>query len=126
MPETLVFAYAQTGFVNNSAAAHAAKQQAILSYWAYRRDGGENMDRPELPQLCQSVLQAVRENSGAETLKDLSGLKDQSDLPDYLKPVIPKLIAICLGDRNPALADDPELDYNSAAELLLLLEALSA
>ena len=111
---------------NNPAHAHAAKQQAILSYWAYRRDGGENMDRPELPQLCQAVLLAVRENTGAALLKDLSGLKDRSDLPGYLKPVIPKLIAICLGDRNPALADDPELDYDDAAELLLLLEALSA
>ena len=84
------------------------------------------MSGSKVPPLCQSVLQAVRENSCAETLKDLSGLKDRSDLPGYLKPVIPKLIAICLGDRNPALADDPELDYDDAAELLLLLEALSA
>ena len=111
---------------NNPAAAHAAKEQAILSFLAYRRDGGENMSGSKVPPLCQSVLLAVRENSGAETLKYLSGLKDRSDLPGYLKPVIPKLIAVCLGDRDPALADDPELDYDDAAELLLLLEALSA
>ena len=48
---------------NNPTAAQAAKQQAIQSYLAYRRDGGENMDRPELPQLCQAVLQAIRENN---------------------------------------------------------------
>ena len=30
------------------------------------------------------------------------------------------------GDRNPALADAPELDYDDAVELVLLLEALSA
>ena len=72
------------------------------------------------------MLLAVRENRCAEALKGLPGLKDRSDLPGYLKPVISKLIAICLGDRNPALVDDPELYYDDAAELLLLLEALSA
>ena len=126
---------------NHPAAAHAAKQQAIQSYWAYRRDGGENMDRHELPQLCQTVLQAIREQPhnkagffkwfkrsqpSLQYVQELSALQSDPDLADYLKPVIPKLIAICLGDRNPALADDPELDYDSAAELLLLLEALSA
>ena len=30
------------------------------------------------------------------------------------------MLAVCLSDRNPALADDPELDYDDAAELLLL------
>ena len=109
---------------HNPAAAHAAKKQAIQSYLAYRRDGGENMGRSELSKLCQIVLQAIRENNSEALLKDLSGFQNQIDLHDYLKPVIPKLIAILQGERNPALADDPELDYNSAAELLLLLEAL--
>jgi tetratricopeptide (TPR) repeat protein len=111
---------------NNPTAAHAAKQQARLSYLAYRRDGGENMDRPELPQLCQAILQAIQENNADDVLKDLRGFENLAGLPNYLKPVIPKLIAILQGDRNPNLADDPELDYNSAAELLLLLDALLA
>jgi tetratricopeptide (TPR) repeat protein len=109
---------------DNPTAAHAAKQQAILSYLAYRRDGGENMDRPHLPQLCQAVLQAIRDNNSTAVLKDLRGLQDLAGLDDYLKPVIPKLIAILQGDRDPSIVDDPELDYNSAAELLLLLEQL--
>ena len=87
----------------------------MLSYLAYRCDGGENMSGSQIPPLCQSVLLAVRENSCAEALKGLSALKDRSDLPGYLKPVIPKLTAILQDDRNPALADDPELDYNIAA-----------
>ena len=35
-----------------------------------------------------------------------------------------KLQAILAGDRNPALAADPELNYQDAAELQLLLAAL--
>ena len=38
--------------------------------------------------------------------------------------MIPKLQAILRGDRNPALAADPDLDYDDAAELQLLLESL--
>ena len=126
---------------NNPAAAHAAKQQAIQSYSAYRRDGGENMSGSQVPQFCQTVLQTIREQPrnkagffkwfkrsqpSIQYAQELSALQSHPDLPDYLKPVIPKLIAILQGDRNPALADDPELHYNSAAEPLLLLEALSA
>jgi hypothetical protein len=37
-----------------------------------------------------------------------------------------KLHAILRGDRDPALADDPELHYSDAVELQLLLERLSA
>ena len=38
--------------------------------------------------------------------------------------MIPKLQAILDGDRNAALAADPELYYDDAAELRLLLERL--
>lgn len=110
---------------NDSTAAHAAKQQAIHCYCAYRRDGGENMN--ENRQLYEAVLQATRENNCEKLQKDLSeieGLGDMRNMPGYLNHVIPKLIAILQGERNSALADDPELDYDDAAELLLLLEAL--
>jgi len=40
--------------------------------------------------------------------------------------MIPKLHAILHGDRAPALAADPALEYDNAAELLLLLEKLAA
>jgi len=40
--------------------------------------------------------------------------------------MIPKLQAILQGSRDPALATDPNLDYDDAAELLLLLEALGS
>jgi tetratricopeptide (TPR) repeat protein len=109
---------------HNPTATHAAKQKAIQSYLAYRRDGGENMSGSKVLQLCQAVLQAIRDNNRAAVLENLRGFENLAGLPNYLKPVIPKLIAILQGERNPSLADDPELDYNSAAELLLLLEQL--
>jgi len=34
--------------------------------------------------------------------------------------------AILAGSRDPALADDPALDYDHAAEILLLLDRLRA
>jgi hypothetical protein len=40
--------------------------------------------------------------------------------------MIPKLLAVLRGERDPALADDPELDFDDAVELQLLLEALAA
>ncbi len=42
----------------------------------------------------------------------------------YLKPLIPKLQAVLRGERDPSLAADPDLDYDDAAELQLLLEHL--
>ena len=98
----------------------------IQSYLAYRRDGGENMSGSKVPALCLAVLQASQENNSAAVLKDLRGFENLAGLPNYLKPVIPKLIAILQGDRNPSLADDPELYYDNAAELLLLLDTLLA
>ncbi len=109
----------------NPTAAHAAKQQAIQCYYAYRRDGGENMSDSKVPKLCEAALRAIRENQPNTLLKDLQGVVDFGVLTDDLIPVIPKLIAILQGERNPSLVDDPELDYNSGAELLLLLAQLN-
>jgi len=38
--------------------------------------------------------------------------------------LLPKLRAIVSGSQDPALADDPDLDYHEAVELRLLLEKL--
>jgi hypothetical protein len=46
-------------------------------------------------------------------------------MPPQSQALLPKLHTILRGDRNPALADDPALDYRDAAELLLLLEKLA-
>ena len=109
--------------VNNPTAAHTAKQQAIQSYLAYRRDGNENRSGSQVPQFCSGTLRAIQENNMAVVEQELRSL---TNLADYLIPVVAKLIAILHGNRNPSLADDPKLDFISAAELLLMLDALSA
>jgi tetratricopeptide (TPR) repeat protein len=106
---------------NNPDAAQGYKQNAIASYLAFRRDGGENTSGSAVPSLCEQVLQAITSNQTDVLFKQLSTI---DELPDYLKPVIAKLLSILHGERNPALADDSALNYNDAAELLLLLERL--
>ncbi len=94
-------------------------------YLAYRRDGGQNMYRPELPKHCQMLAQALHDHHEAELQQELQALQNSEDLPNYLKPLPPKFLALLQGQRSPTLADDPDLDYNFAAELLLLLEQLN-
>jgi hypothetical protein len=78
----------------NLADAQTAKHQAIQSYLAYRREGGENKSGSQVPMLCEMVLHAGGENTSLETGDMLLALKDVPDLPDYLKPVIPKLLLL--------------------------------
>jgi tetratricopeptide (TPR) repeat protein len=104
-------------------AAFEARQQAIATYLAYRRDGGESQNPGA--QWCGATLQAIQHNQVDNALKQLSQLLT-SDSPDWVKALIPKLQAILGGARDPALADDPALDYDDAAEVLLLLERLHA
>ena len=56
--------------------------------------------------------------------RSLPILEAITDPPHRLQTMLPKLHAILHGDRNPALAADPALEYDDAAELLLLLETL--
>jgi hypothetical protein len=42
-----------------------------------------------------------------------------------LLPFIGALQAVVAGSRDPALADQPGLDYSMAAEVLLLIETLA-
>ena len=69
------------------------------------------------------TAQAIEEGetTGLEQLlAQLSG----ADVPPQAKVLISKLQATLNGNRDPALAADPTLDYDDAAELQLLLEQL--
>jgi tetratricopeptide (TPR) repeat protein len=103
-------------------AAHAARQQAIQSYLAYRRAGG--VSQSNRAQLFALVVQAIQQNDLREARQLLSQLASRPDAPAFVKTLVAKLQALLAGDRNPALAADPELDNRDAAELQLLLEAL--
>ncbi len=105
----------------NRQAAANARQEAIASYLAYRRVGGENQNPgAKLSALVLQAIQQKRKSEAEQVLKQFLGKDAQS----WAKAMVPKLQAILAGDRKPALAQDPDLDYDDAAELQLLLERL--
>ena len=107
----------------DSQAAAQARQQAVQTYLAYRRAGGES----RLPgaQLCALVAQAIGQGNTTEAEQRLARYLEPDAVPQA-KAMIRKLQAILQGSRDPALATDPNLDFRDAAELLLLLEALGS
>jgi tetratricopeptide (TPR) repeat protein len=102
-------------------AAAAARGHAIASYLAYRRAGGESQSNQA--GLFALVFQAIQQGTTTEAEQSLAELSN-SDAPAWYRTLLAKLQAILRGDRNQALAADSNLDYESATELQLLLEAL--
>lgn len=102
--------------------AQQARRQAIEAYRAYRRDGGENQD-PD-GQLCNAICHQVQAGQTAEAQELLRQLEAAPDLLDWLPPLLPVLQAIVAGSRDPALAEAPEFSYDTAAEVLWLIERL--
>jgi tetratricopeptide (TPR) repeat protein len=107
----------------NPQAATAAWKHAVQCYLAYRHDGGES--QAFMARLCALIADALRQGDTTEVTQLLAQLAANVDTPPRLQALLPKLHAILYGDRNPALADDPALFYEDAAELLLLLESLA-
>jgi tetratricopeptide (TPR) repeat protein len=105
----------------NLGAASQARQKAISSYLSYRRAGGQSMTFGA--QLCALAAQAIAQADTTELEQQLAQLSGEDILPSA-KVLIPKLQAILRGDRNPALAAEPNLEYDDAVELQLLLETL--
>jgi tetratricopeptide (TPR) repeat protein len=102
-------------------AAEAARRQAIDSYLAYRRAGGESQSYQA--ELFTLVFHAIEQGAATEAEQYLDEWSEENDSL-RAKTLIAKLQCILRGDRAPALAADPNLDYCSAVELELLLEAL--
>jgi tetratricopeptide (TPR) repeat protein len=107
---------------NSTAAAAEAKGKAIASYLAYRRDGGENHN--PAGRISLSVTQSLRSGDPAQAVNLLQHLAADPEAAELL-PFIGALQAVVAGSRDPALADQPELDYTMAAEILLLIETLA-
>jgi len=93
------------------------------SYLAYRRAGGESQSNQA--ELLAMVFQAIQEGATTEAEQTLAELS-KGDIPVWLKTLLAKLQAILRGDRDPALAADPNLTYASVVELQLLLEGWGA
>ncbi|MBV9791743.1 MAG: tetratricopeptide repeat protein, partial [Chloroflexi bacterium] len=109
--------------VGSHEAADRARRQAIESYVAYRRAGGEPQNLGG--RLAALIFQAMQQGQMSDAEQGLVGVLQQVDEPST-RVVITKLQAILYGDRNPALAEDPALEFDDAVELMLLLEALES
>ena len=105
------------------AEAARAIAQARDSYLAYRRDGGPSQTPGA--QLAAEIgrLLAAGDSTAAGALLRQLGI--ETDLPAWLSPLLDALKALVAGQRGTALADTPGLDYDDAAELLLLLDQLT-
>ena len=105
----------------NPAAAAEAKRKAIACYLAYRRDGGENHDPPG--RIALAVTQSLLAGAPAQAASLLQQLAANPDAA-WLFPFLRALQAIVAGRRDRTLADTPELDPTTAAEILFLIETL--
>ena len=71
------------------------------------------------------VQQAIQQNNTAEMQQVIEQLLEQDDWQED-KTYLYHLQTILNGDRNPALAEDSEINYQLVVELKLLLEQLTA
>ena len=76
-------------------------------------------------KLYRMVADAIPQGKTEAVEQELSKYGG-ADASSSHKVLLTKLHAILKGDRDPALASDPELNYAGAAELQLLLERLNA
>jgi len=107
----------------NSAAAADARHQALGAFLAYRRDGGENQSG--FGRLALAIHQALASGDPAEAPSLLQQLAADPAWEEHL-PFLTTLQAITADSRDRSLAEDPDLSYDQAAEVLLLIEALEA
>ena len=93
----------------NPQAAAEARQRAIESYLAYRRDGGQSYEWGA--QVCAAVAEAIQSGEQSATTALAQKLADELAQTDDPRPhaLLPKLQAILGGARDLSLADDPAL-----------------
>ncbi|MDG4554757.1 MAG: TIR domain-containing protein [Candidatus Competibacter sp.] len=110
--------------VQNPSVADQARRQAIQKYLAYRRAGGENTNPGT--RLCAQVGQAIQAGDASALATKLEQIAASPNVPSAGRLLIAKLQAILAGSRDPELATDPELHYQYAVEIQLLLEYLAS
>ena len=109
--------------VGDADAAADARRKAVEAYLAYRRAGGENQEPSA--QFYAATAHAIAEGKTDEARAELAQVLENPDLPAPAKALIPTLQAILDGSRDAALADNPDLDYDDAVEVRLLLETVA-
>jgi len=108
--------------VGDPAAAERARAEARRLFLAYRRDGGENHTGGG--RLCAAFYQALQTGQTAEMAALLQQVAEDPEGSEAFKALVSALQEILRGSRDPALAENPALAYDDAAEVQLLLEAL--
>jgi tetratricopeptide (TPR) repeat protein len=106
----------------NHAAAREAWTQARDAYLAYRRQGGDAQTVGG--KLADHVLGLISQQKTGEIQPLFNRLVNDPGAPDSLKQLIQTMTTILDGSREPALADDPGLNYADAAEILFFMERL--
>ena len=106
----------------NHAAARKAWTRARDAYLAYRRQGGYAQSGGG--RLADDVLGLMSQQKTGKIQPLFNGLANNPGAPDSLKQLIQAMTTILDGSRDPALADDPALDYDDAAEILFFMERL--
>ena len=108
--------------VENPDVADQARRQAIQKYLAYRRAGGENTNPGA--RLCAQIGPAIQSGETTALMARLQQIGASPNVPPTGKLLVTKLCAILAGSRDPTLATDPDMHYQYAAEIQLLLEDL--
>ena len=106
---------------SNPFAAAEASNKARDSYFAYRRDGGENHYRDG--RIALAVTQSLLTGDSTAAASMLQQLADDPDFSG-LHSFIQALQTIVSGSRDRSLADAADLGYLMAAEILFLIETL--
>lgn len=119
--KTLAILYELEQACGDESAAKAARAQAVQAYLAYRRDGGEN--HFYAGRLCLTLWEAMQQGEFEEAHKLVDAELADESWGEHM-PFIHKLQAMLVGERGFALAEDENLHYQFAVELLLLLERL--
>jgi tetratricopeptide (TPR) repeat protein len=107
---------------SNPVAARTAWQKTRDSYLAYRQQGG--YAQAGGGKLVDHVLGLLSQQRVDEVQSLFTELTNDPEFPISRKQLIQAMVAILNGSRDPALADDPALDYDDAAEVLFLIDRL--
>jgi hypothetical protein len=112
------------GSAGNADHAAQAKARAFACYLAYRRDGGEN--HHDDGRIGLAVTAKLVAGHPVDAIADLDELLADPELRSPHRAFVVALRAIAAGSRDRSLAEAPDLNYTSAAELLCVIDALGA
>ena len=107
---------------NKPKAANSAWQKATQAYLAYRQQGG--YAQYESGKFADAILDLIKQNKSVEAIALLTEYTESAEAPDWFKKVAAKMRLVVKGQKKRALADDFDLDFDDAAEILFLIERL--